>query len=952
MGVVPRLITACTVLVFALVAQTTNVPSASATAPLSPFEWSISGPGQVRFNGVATSKNGAISFGVPDPAPANPPAKGYRSSDGGASWTVMSGMEARYWRFVDTSADGQVVFASGSAVVNSASQSAVFSSVDSGITWTTAIPYDPSAPNTVHGDVSVSDDGQKVVVGTNIGLLYSSDRGATWTSIWSGNTRGVAISGDGSVIMVQEANVGIHRTLDHGASWTTVNNSAFNWSNIELSTDGNSALAVASRGGLTGGAFFTHNGGTTWIDAALNSTFVDNQLATGAMSPDGNTMIASSYYSTPRASTDGGLTWSVLPTAVSNVIPNGWTGFAVSNPNPATPANTVESMIFAVTENYRIAHFGFGPPPAISSVYPARVSVTGGRTVILNGANLTGASAVTFGGVAASSFNVVSANRIDAVVPAHVAGVVDVLVTTPRGTSAAWPGSQITYVDYPAPTITRVSPGSLAAATISVVTITGTNFVDVETVTVDGLQTDWSMVDATTIIAITPPHPVGSGALVVTTFGGSTSANISWDAANNPPDRGYSVISSFDPVGVDGLEVRALDSMPDGRLVAAGVFSNAGGEATADCVATWDGDRWSGLGSDGSGNGVIDCSPGVIETLDVGVDGSVIIQGSFRISGSPTEYVVALWDGSRWTGLLRTDQLAGYITRPIVVSASQAYIAGDFVDVNGDPDADYLVMWNGSSWSTPGSAGAPVFNNTVTGLAWSPSGNLYVVGYFTDAGGLAGADNVAMWNGSTWAPIGVDGSATSLFGGFVPEWLYLDRSFGRDTLVVSVRDEQGVPVARLYRFDEGAWSPIVADSWLSTVGVFGVASNGTVLASGIIDDSVTRSLGSVAVLKSGRWSAFSLVTSVSDGSVGVSAVHLMPDGRLVVGQNLRTSTGWTARIIVFDVLDDFRPVPPSTAVTPTLPATGSKPPVLPAILVTGLGVLLRMLTRRRRFRVS
>jgi BNR/Asp-box repeat len=351
-----KLIRSLAVLFVGVITVTSNpMGSSLVSATSSSAVWEVGEPRFVRFAGVSVSKNGQTAFAVPDPAaPANPPAKGFRSSDGGATWVEMASMESRYWMSVDTSADGQVVFATGSVYVGGAFQSAVFKSVDSGDTWSTVIAFDSSSPSLMYGDVSVSEDGQKVVVGSNSGVMYSSNQGATWTSIWSGDARGVAISGDGSVIMVQEFYVGIHKSTDSGSSWTTVNSSSIGWSRIGLSTNGSSAIAISVRSGGQGGAFFTRDGGTTWTEPSFNTTFADSQYAIGAISPDGNTMIASSYYSQPYVSFDGGVTWSLPP---QNILGLGqWTGFAVSNSSPTSAV--AGASIIGITEANGVIRFG------------------------------------------------------------------------------------------------------------------------------------------------------------------------------------------------------------------------------------------------------------------------------------------------------------------------------------------------------------------------------------------------------------------------------------------------------------------------------------------------------------------------------------------------------------------------------------------------------------------
>ena len=95
--------------------------------------------------------------------------------------------------------------------------------------------------------------------------------------------------------------------------------------------------------------------------------------------------------------------------------------------------------------------------------------------VTITGTVLTGATAVSFGGTAATHMTVVNDTIVTATAPAHAAGAVDVTITTPGGTSAKSPADQYTYVA--APTITTVAPTTTwyRNATIPFL-ITGTNF--------------------------------------------------------------------------------------------------------------------------------------------------------------------------------------------------------------------------------------------------------------------------------------------------------------------------------------------------------------------------------------------------------------------------------------------------------------------------------------------
>jgi nicotinamide mononucleotide (NMN) deamidase PncC len=89
--------------------------------------------------------------------------------------------------------------------------------------------------------------------------------------------------------------------------------------------------------------------------------------------------------------------------------------------------------------------YGYGTAPAVDAVSPTIGSTGGGTSVTLTGCGFTGATAVHFGTTAASTLTVNSDTKITTTSPAHAAGVVDVSVTTPLGTSPSQAGDQFTY---------------------------------------------------------------------------------------------------------------------------------------------------------------------------------------------------------------------------------------------------------------------------------------------------------------------------------------------------------------------------------------------------------------------------------------------------------------------------------------------------------------------------
>ena len=73
--------------------------------------------------------------------------------------------------------------------------------------------------------------------------------------------------------------------------------------------------------------------------------------------------------------------------------------------------------------------------PTVTAISPGSGPQAGGTSVTITGTDLAGATAVTFGGSAASGFTVNSATQITATTPAHAAGAVDVAVTAPGGSA-------------------------------------------------------------------------------------------------------------------------------------------------------------------------------------------------------------------------------------------------------------------------------------------------------------------------------------------------------------------------------------------------------------------------------------------------------------------------------------------------------------------------------------
>jgi hypothetical protein len=180
------------------------------------------------------------------------------------------------------------------------------------------------------------------------------------------------------------------------------------------------------------------------------------------------------------------------------------------------PAGTGTVLLTVTTPGgSATATFTYTVPPTISITSPAPPQGPQGTSVVITASAgvLTGATAVQFGGVNATSFAVNSATQITATAPSST-GTVSVTVTTPSGTATTT--NQFTYLG--APTITSISPPSGPTGGNYQITISGTSLTGVTAVKFGNTPaTDFTYNSATHQITATVPAGTGTVDVTVTT---------------------------------------------------------------------------------------------------------------------------------------------------------------------------------------------------------------------------------------------------------------------------------------------------------------------------------------------------------------------------------------------------------------------------------------------------
>ncbi|WP_174997230.1 IPT/TIG domain-containing protein [Pandoraea iniqua] len=216
--------------------------------------------------------------------------------------------------------------------------------------------------------------------------------------------------------------------------------------------------------------------------------------------------------------------------------------------------------------------FTYRPAPAISGLSVTVGSPAGGTQTKITGTGFTGTTSVTFNGSPATTFNIDSDTQITVTSPAGSAGTVNVVVTTPNGTSAVGPSSQFTYAA--PPTVLSLGPTTGSTAGGDSVTITGSNFYNgVTTVKLGGNTATITAISSTTITITTPAGSPGAATLTVDTPGGTSTTGGAFTYVAVPVvtslSPAYGSTSGSTPVTISGSGFTGATAVKFGATAAA-----------------------------------------------------------------------------------------------------------------------------------------------------------------------------------------------------------------------------------------------------------------------------------------------------------------------------------------------------------------------------------------------
>jgi cyclophilin family peptidyl-prolyl cis-trans isomerase len=221
----------------------------------------------------------------------------------------------------------------------------------------------------------------------------------------------------------------------------------------------------------------TNADGTSATSAADTFTFVAPPTVTG-VSPVGGAKAGGTTVTITGTNLNGASAVDFGTTAVTSFTSDSADQIVLVSPAGTGTVDVTVVTVGGTSATSKADQFEYNP--VVTSVTASSGPTTGGNLVTITGADLAGATAVTFGTTSVSTFTSDTANQIVLNAPAGTVGAVDVRVTNSDGTSPTSPPVTYTYVSPITPT-TQLSilSGNVAASDglpISGVTITLSGF--------------------------------------------------------------------------------------------------------------------------------------------------------------------------------------------------------------------------------------------------------------------------------------------------------------------------------------------------------------------------------------------------------------------------------------------------------------------------------------------
>ena len=290
----------------------------------------------------------------------------------------------------------------------------------------------------------------------------------------------------------------------------TGNNSAFASAATSLTTFVNDSSASLVESGLEGLTPVPLTAPAFTLSATSGSVIIGSPITSYNIISTGGPV--AKYAISPPVTGNGTLSFNTYSGQLSGVPSTA-----------AAPQNYVITAHNAVspdaTASYSLTISDVISTPTVTSVTPVSGSLSGGTLITINGTGFTDPPTVTVDGSNCTQVTFISSTSISCITPAGSTGVAkNIVVTNPDSGSGTGTALYTYTVPISAPTVTSLQPAYGPEAGGTLITITGTGFIDSPTVTLGGGScTQVTFISSTKIRCFTPSGMAGPAEDIVVT---------------------------------------------------------------------------------------------------------------------------------------------------------------------------------------------------------------------------------------------------------------------------------------------------------------------------------------------------------------------------------------------------------------------------------------------------
>jgi PKD repeat protein len=338
---------------------------------------------------------------------------------------------------------------------------------------------------------------------------------------------------------------------------------------------------------------------------------------------------------------------------------------------------------------------------------------------------------------------------------------------------------------------------------------------------------------------------------------------------------------------VDALiSVPHFGSVPD-SVYAGGVFTSAGGDTSTALIARWDGTAWHSIGAPPISTAV---GASVAAIAVDSTTGKIYVGGNFiNVGGNANADFVAVWDGVSWQPACNPTP-EGNVSS-LQINGRTLYVGGAFSPPASLPTGQSLLACNMDTGVATSTVAAAIdMNGAIYGLTADSAGRLYAAGSFININSIATADHVAMYDG-TWHAmnVGVDAITRSIASDGTNVYI------GSDSVNIDGIDQAD----HVAKWDGATWSALGAntgntDGWLPfSASINSIATSGSnVFVAGSFQNADGHATADmVAGFNGFSWSPMGS-DGAGNGPLGAAANAItIFGGQIVVGGNFTTAGG-------------------------------------------------------------